>query len=85
MSKVWFITGTTRGLGRALIKADLESGHQVVATARRPEQLANLVTTRASVDELERWAHISQSTDFDGQQASDVAETVLELQQSAQP
>jgi NAD(P)-dependent dehydrogenase (short-subunit alcohol dehydrogenase family) len=45
MSKVWFITGSSRGLGRALTKAVLDAGHQVVATARRPEQLADLVKT----------------------------------------
>jgi NAD(P)-dependent dehydrogenase (short-subunit alcohol dehydrogenase family) len=43
MSKVWFITGSTRGLGRALTEAVLDAGHQVLATARRPEQLADLV------------------------------------------
>ena len=43
MSKVWFITGSTRGLGRALTETVLEAGHQVVATARQPEQLADLV------------------------------------------
>jgi NAD(P)-dependent dehydrogenase (short-subunit alcohol dehydrogenase family) len=45
MSKVWFITGGSRGLGRALTKAVLDAGHQVLATARRPEQLADLVKT----------------------------------------
>ncbi len=45
MSKVWFITGSSRGFGRALTEAVLESGHQVIATARKPEQLAELVKT----------------------------------------
>ena len=45
MSKVWFITGSSRGLGRALTEVVLDAGHQVVATARRPEQLADLVKT----------------------------------------
>ncbi len=45
MSKVWFITGSSRGLGRALTEAVLASGHEVVATARRPEQLADLGKT----------------------------------------
>ena len=40
MSKVWFITGSSRGLGRALTEVVLEAGHLVVATARKPEQLA---------------------------------------------
>ncbi len=48
MSKVWFITGSSRGLGRALTEAVLEAGHQVVATARRPEQLADLTAKYGS-------------------------------------
>ncbi|MER6334879.1 SDR family NAD(P)-dependent oxidoreductase, partial [Streptomyces sp. NPDC001034] len=39
-SKVWFITGSSRGFGRALVAAALEAGDRVVATARRPETLA---------------------------------------------
>ncbi|GGJ28605.1 short-chain dehydrogenase/reductase [Streptomyces brasiliensis] len=38
------ITGASRGFGRALAEAVLESGYQLVATARRPEQLADLVS-----------------------------------------
>ena len=48
MSKVWFITGSSRGLGRALTEGVLEAGHQVVATARRPEQLADFMNTHAN-------------------------------------
>lgn len=43
MSKVWFITGSSRGLGLATTKAVLESGASVIATARKPEQLDSLV------------------------------------------
>jgi len=45
MSKAWFITGSSRGLGRAVTEVVLESGHLVVATARKPEQLADLSKT----------------------------------------
>lgn len=38
--QVWFVTGSSRGFGRALVKVALEAGDRVVATARRPEQLA---------------------------------------------
>ncbi|MFZ4156420.1 SDR family NAD(P)-dependent oxidoreductase [Streptomyces pseudogriseolus] len=38
--RVWFVTGSSRGLGRALITAILEAGDLVVATARNPEALA---------------------------------------------
>ena len=43
MSKVWLITGSSRGLGRDLAKAVLASGDRLVATARDPEQLRDLV------------------------------------------
>jgi NAD(P)-dependent dehydrogenase (short-subunit alcohol dehydrogenase family) len=45
MSKVWFITGSSRGFGRELVRTALDTGDAVVATARRPEQLADLATT----------------------------------------
>jgi NAD(P)-dependent dehydrogenase (short-subunit alcohol dehydrogenase family) len=40
MEQTWFITGSSRGFGRALVQAALDAGDRVVATARRPEQLA---------------------------------------------
>jgi NAD(P)-dependent dehydrogenase (short-subunit alcohol dehydrogenase family) len=43
MSKVWFVTGSSRGLGRALVEVALEAGDHVVATGRNPERLRNLV------------------------------------------
>jgi NAD(P)-dependent dehydrogenase (short-subunit alcohol dehydrogenase family) len=45
MSKVWFVTGSSRGFGRELVRAALAAGDEVAATARRPEQLADLVET----------------------------------------
>src|SRR6202043_542311 len=42
MPKVWLITGSSRGLGRALAEAVLTAGDKLVATARNPEQLADL-------------------------------------------
>jgi NAD(P)-dependent dehydrogenase (short-subunit alcohol dehydrogenase family) len=38
----WLITGSSRGFGRALVEAALAAGHEVVATARKPEQLEDL-------------------------------------------
>jgi len=43
MSKVWLITGSSRGLGRALAEAVLAAGHKLVATARNPAQLTDLM------------------------------------------
>ena len=42
-NKVWFITGTSSGFGRALAEAVLAKGERVVATARKPEVLRDLI------------------------------------------
>jgi NAD(P)-dependent dehydrogenase (short-subunit alcohol dehydrogenase family) len=42
MTKIWFVTGSSRGLGRALVETVLAAGDKVVATARNPEDLADL-------------------------------------------
>jgi NAD(P)-dependent dehydrogenase (short-subunit alcohol dehydrogenase family) len=42
MSKVWLITGSSRGLGRAFVETALAAGDQVVATARNPAQLVDI-------------------------------------------
>ncbi|MFH7598083.1 SDR family NAD(P)-dependent oxidoreductase [Streptomyces racemochromogenes] len=41
--RVWFVTGASRGLGRAVAEVVLEAGDAVVATARRVETLGGLV------------------------------------------
>ncbi len=43
MSKVWFITGTSRGFGREWADAALERGDSVAATARSTDSLEALV------------------------------------------
>lgn len=48
MQQTWFITGSSRGFGRALVNAALEAGDSVAATARRPEQLADLAERHGS-------------------------------------
>jgi len=42
LSKVWFITGASKGFGREWAQAALERGDQVAATARRPADLEAL-------------------------------------------
>ena len=42
MSKVFLLTGSSRGLGRQIAEAVLAAGHRLVATARRPETLSDL-------------------------------------------
>ncbi|MFC9846672.1 oxidoreductase [Streptomyces sp. NPDC060223] len=51
MSKVWLITGANSGFGRAFSEAAVAAGDVVVATARRPEALADLVA--AHPDQVE--------------------------------
>lgn len=71
MTKVWFVTGSSRGLGREIVKSALNAGDKVVATARRPEQLNDLaekfgervlpvaldVTSSADVEKAVREGH----------------------------
>ncbi|WP_432176572.1 oxidoreductase [Streptomyces sp. Tue6028] len=51
MSKVWLVTGANSGFGRAFTEAAVAVGDVVVATARRPETLADLVA--AHPDQVE--------------------------------
>ena len=43
--KIWFITGTTTGLGREWAIAALDRGDRVAATARNVDRIADLVET----------------------------------------
>jgi NAD(P)-dependent dehydrogenase (short-subunit alcohol dehydrogenase family) len=45
MSKVWLVTGSSRGLGRSIVELALEAGDRVAATARNPARLWELVGT----------------------------------------
>ncbi|RXZ72017.1 SDR family oxidoreductase [Agromyces albus] len=42
MTKVWFVTGSSKGFGRAFVEAALSRGDQVAATARDTDSLADL-------------------------------------------
>lgn len=44
--RTWLVTGSSAGLGRALCEELLEKGEQVVATARRLEDIADLAGER---------------------------------------
>lgn len=44
MSKIWFVTGSSRGLGRQIVVSALEAGDVVVATARNSKDLDDLTT-----------------------------------------
>ena len=73
--RTWLITGASRGLGRAFAEVALEAGDSVVATARKAEQLDELVaahpgkalalaldvTDKAAVDSV-----VAQAAQFTG-------------------
>jgi len=42
MAQVWLVTGSSRGLGRAIVEAGLAAGNKVMATARNIESLRDL-------------------------------------------
>src|SRR3984957_15615299 len=42
MAQVWLVTGSSRGLGRAIVEASLEAGNMVLATARDIGSLTGL-------------------------------------------
>ena len=52
MSKVYFITGTGRGMGIEFARAALAAGHQVVGTARRPEAVTTTIGAHESLQAL---------------------------------
>lgn len=43
MARTWLVTGSSRGMGRSLAEAVLAAGDRLVATAREPDRLADLV------------------------------------------
>ncbi|TCC62355.1 SDR family NAD(P)-dependent oxidoreductase [Kribbella pittospori] len=51
--RVWLITGCSTGFGRELVLAALAAGDRVMATARRPETLADLAHARLSTTTLD--------------------------------
>jgi short-subunit dehydrogenase len=42
MSNVWLMTGSSRGLGRALTEVVPETGQRLVRSARQPEELSDV-------------------------------------------
>jgi NAD(P)-dependent dehydrogenase (short-subunit alcohol dehydrogenase family) len=48
MSKVWFVTGASSGIGAGVVRAALEAGDRVVATARNVEKLRSAIGQPAS-------------------------------------
>ncbi|MFG1702679.1 hypothetical protein ACFLIM_05760 [Nonomuraea sp. M3C6] len=48
MSKVWFITGSSRGLGREFVRAALSRGNRVAATARDIDSLKDVAAAHGA-------------------------------------
>jgi len=58
--RVWFITGSSEGLGRVLTEVVLARGERVVVTARKPERVRDLIErypVQALVVELDVTRH----------------------------
>ena len=69
---VWFITGCSTGLGRALAERVLKHGHRVVATARDPKQIQDIVSGNANALGLQ----------LDVTDAKQVSETVAQTERT---
>src|ERR1700744_2482732 len=46
--KVWYVTGASKGMGRALVKRLLREGHQVAATSRTLQPLVDSVNNETT-------------------------------------
>ena len=42
MTQVWLVTGSSRGLGRAIVEAELAAGNKMLAIARDVESMRDL-------------------------------------------
>lgn len=68
-NKVWFITGTSSGFGRELAEEVLARGERVVATARKPEVLQDLI---------EKYPETARAVKLDVTNETDVKNAVSE-------
>lgn len=68
-SKVWFITGTSTGFGRVLAEEALIKGDKVVATARKPEVLQDLI---------EKYPETARAVKLDVTQEADAKNAIAE-------
>jgi NAD(P)-dependent dehydrogenase (short-subunit alcohol dehydrogenase family) len=72
MSKVWFVTGASAGIGAAVVEAALEAGDRVVATARNVDKLRSAIGQPAS----DRLAYVPLDVASEQQAARAVAAAV---------
>lgn len=71
-SRTWLITGCSTGLGRALAEKLISNGERVFATARKPEDLVDLVAGHSNASALK----------LDVTAAADIAAAVAEVQKA---
>ncbi len=64
-TKVWLITGCSTGFGRELVKALLERGERVIATARNPKSLDGLGGQQHQDDLLKLQLDVTTQVDID--------------------
>ena len=76
MAKNWFITGTSRGFGRAWAQAALERGDRVAATARDTTTLADLVDRARRATSLPLYAGFGISTPEQARAAAQLADGI---------
>ena len=55
MAQVWLVTGSSRGLGRAIVEAGLAAGNKVLATARDIESLLTYRSATVTRSSSSRW------------------------------
>src|SRR3954447_7763594 len=71
-TRTWLITGCSTGLGRALAEVVIGRGERVYATARNPDQLADLVEGHDNAHALK----------LDVTSAEDIAAAVAAVEQA---
>lgn len=69
MSRVWFVTGASKGIGLETVRAALEAGDRVVATSRRPADFNGRVDSGADFLALEMAIPDAQSIEGAVEQA----------------
>ncbi|KAF8519622.1 hypothetical protein BU17DRAFT_75884 [Hysterangium stoloniferum] len=63
-SHVWFVTGSSQGLGKLLVETILAHGDRVVATARQPSSLATLQAKYPASQLLVQRLDVTSATDI---------------------
>ena len=82
MAQVWLVTGSSRGLGRAIVEAGLAAGNKVLATARDIESLHDLSERHG--DQIKLFA-LDVTDESAAASAVKAAQAVVRLTQEQKP